>query len=51
MIDDDGITHRQARPSGSSANTLGRIVSVTDPESNVQTYRYSAAGDLVPHRP
>jgi RHS repeat-associated protein len=48
-IDDDGITHSAGASVEFARDAFGRITSVTDPAGNVQTYRYSAAGDLIAH--
>ncbi len=45
----NGITHSAGKSVTFERDAFERIVSVTDPEGNVQTYDYSAAGDLVAH--
>jgi RHS repeat-associated protein len=45
-----GITHSAAKGVTFVRDAFGRIVSLTDPKGNVQTYTYDANGDLVGHR-
>ena len=48
-IDDDGIRHSAGPSVTFTRDSLGRIISITDPAGAEQTYRYSAAGDHVAH--
>ncbi len=45
----DGISHSSGKSIATLRDAAGRISSLTDPEGVVQTYRYSAAGDLTAH--
>lgn len=46
---DTEIRHSSGRTLGIARDPLGRITQLTDPMGNVQTYDYSASGDLVAH--
>src|SRR3546814_1243695 len=48
-ITDDGIIHSAGASVEFERDALGRIVAVTDPEGERQTYTYDARGDLVAH--
>ncbi|MEO1056698.1 MAG: RHS repeat-associated core domain-containing protein, partial [Actinomycetota bacterium] len=48
-IDDGGIRHSAGPSATFTRDALGRIVSITDPAGEVQTYEYSAVGDHIAH--
>ncbi len=48
-ITNNGITHSAGRSIAFSRDAENRITTVTDPVGNIQSYDYSAAGDLVAH--
>ena len=49
VVDLDGVHHSSGRMVQFARDDLGRIISLTEPNGNVQEYVYSANGDLVKH--